>query len=353
MYWGYSFIILGNREKAQFREQSTQPAAPRVRPELPLCKYSPGLPATHLLRIFSACCSEILTPRSRRDCMISWASMRPAATRSVSRARHVQKPRRGQAGQALQFKLTIVLLVQTLEHQPQLLLMVLKVVHKLFKVQLPIEVLVTSLNNFLKNTSEVLCCSLCSLSPSSVPTCHGHRAGLRNLVQTPAQAHPAFLTSSEARGPGGSLRQRSAGLPGTCSFLEFPRVACHTARSAAWCPSSPVPSARPWPHAPGGEVGQVWSQVPSESLQMLFLSPRWHWPKNKPGQRCRDKTHLAETLPGALRLQDRQEPKTNDYSKACADATATQGSQGCLRMRPTPAVPPGTVHLGQLNSWLV
>lgn len=33
---------------------------------------------THLLRIFSACCSEILTPRSRRDCMISWASMRPA-----------------------------------------------------------------------------------------------------------------------------------------------------------------------------------------------------------------------------------------------------------------------------------
>lgn len=32
---------------------------------------------THRLRIFSACCSEIFTPRSRRDCIISCTSIRP------------------------------------------------------------------------------------------------------------------------------------------------------------------------------------------------------------------------------------------------------------------------------------
>lgn len=35
----------------------------------------------YLFSIFSACCSEILTPRSRRDCTISWASIRPAKIR--------------------------------------------------------------------------------------------------------------------------------------------------------------------------------------------------------------------------------------------------------------------------------
>lgn len=33
---------------------------------------------THLLRIFSACCSEMCTPRSLSDCMISCESMQPA-----------------------------------------------------------------------------------------------------------------------------------------------------------------------------------------------------------------------------------------------------------------------------------
>jgi hypothetical protein len=51
---------------------------------------------------------------------------------------------------ALQAKLTIILFVQTLKHQPQFLLMVLKVMDKFLKVQLPIEVLVASLHNFLK-----------------------------------------------------------------------------------------------------------------------------------------------------------------------------------------------------------
>lgn len=34
---------------------------------------------SHLLRIFSACSSEMFTPRSRRDCIISWESIRPTA----------------------------------------------------------------------------------------------------------------------------------------------------------------------------------------------------------------------------------------------------------------------------------
>lgn len=47
--------------------------------------------------------------------------------------------------------LTVILLVQTLEHQPQLLLMILQIMDKFFKVQLPIEVFISSLHNFLQN----------------------------------------------------------------------------------------------------------------------------------------------------------------------------------------------------------
>lgn len=47
--------------------------------------------------------------------------------------------------------LTIVLFVKALEDQPQFLLMVPQVVHKLLKVQLTIQVFVSSLDDFLKH----------------------------------------------------------------------------------------------------------------------------------------------------------------------------------------------------------
>lgn len=57
----------------------------------------------------------------------------------------------GLASWGLQAELTIILFVQTFEHQPQFLLVVLEVMDELFKVQLPIQVFVTSLHNFLED----------------------------------------------------------------------------------------------------------------------------------------------------------------------------------------------------------
>lgn len=45
--------------------------------------------------------------------------------------------------------LTIILFIQALEDQSQLLLMILKIVNKFLKIQLSIQVLVSSLHNFL------------------------------------------------------------------------------------------------------------------------------------------------------------------------------------------------------------
>lgn len=45
--------------------------------------------------------------------------------------------------------LTIILLIQALEDQPQFFLMILEIVNKLLEVQLPIQVLVSSFYNFL------------------------------------------------------------------------------------------------------------------------------------------------------------------------------------------------------------
>lgn len=50
--------------------------------------------------------------------------------------------------------LTIVLLVQTLEDQPQLLLVVPEVMDKLCKVQLTVQVFVPSLQDLLKQKDE-------------------------------------------------------------------------------------------------------------------------------------------------------------------------------------------------------
>lgn len=44
---------------------------------------------------------------------------------------------------------TIILLIQTLEDQSQLLFMILEIVNKFLKIQLSIQVLVSSLHNFL------------------------------------------------------------------------------------------------------------------------------------------------------------------------------------------------------------
>lgn len=45
--------------------------------------------------------------------------------------------------------LTIILFIQALEDQPQFFLMILEIMNKLLKVQLPIQVLVSSFHNFL------------------------------------------------------------------------------------------------------------------------------------------------------------------------------------------------------------
>lgn len=50
--------------------------------------------------------------------------------------------------------LTVVLLVQTLEDQPQLLLVVPEVVDKLLEVQLPVQVFVPGLQDLLKHRDE-------------------------------------------------------------------------------------------------------------------------------------------------------------------------------------------------------
>lgn len=75
----------------------------------------------------------------------------------------------GLASCDLQVKLTIIFLVQTFEHQPQFLLMVLEVMDELFKVQLPIQVFVTSLHNFLEDKSKIFYFSSCS----SLSLAHG------------------------------------------------------------------------------------------------------------------------------------------------------------------------------------
>ena len=49
---------------------------------------------------------------------------------------------------------TIILLVKTLEHKPQLLLVVSQVVDKLLKVQLPVQVFVPGLDDFLKRNEK-------------------------------------------------------------------------------------------------------------------------------------------------------------------------------------------------------
>lgn len=92
-------------------------------------------------------------------------------------ARPTENPRPG-LPLAPEATLTIVLFVQTLEHQPQFLLVILEIMDKLFKVQLPIKVFITSLYNFLENKSKVSyfnsCISLCLIAPCSqeitVPT---------------------------------------------------------------------------------------------------------------------------------------------------------------------------------------
>lgn len=65
----------------------------------------------------------------------------------------------GRASRGSGHSLTIVLLVQTLKHQSQLLLVVLEVMDKLLKVQLPVKVLVASLHDFLEHKNRVLCLS--------------------------------------------------------------------------------------------------------------------------------------------------------------------------------------------------
>ena len=50
---------------------------------------------------------------------------------------------------------TIILLVKTLEHKPQLLLVVSQVVDKLLKVQLPVQVFVPGLDDFLKRNEKM------------------------------------------------------------------------------------------------------------------------------------------------------------------------------------------------------
>lgn len=51
---------------------------------------------------------------------------------------------------------TIILLIQTLEDQSQLLFMILEIVNKLLKIQLSIQVLVSSLHNFLFRNNQNL-----------------------------------------------------------------------------------------------------------------------------------------------------------------------------------------------------
>lgn len=76
----------------------------------------------------------------------------------MSRVQHLVS--QGLPGRGAIAKLTIILFVQTLEHQSQFFLMILEVMYKLFKVQLPIKVLVTRLHNFLENQNKDLrCCS--------------------------------------------------------------------------------------------------------------------------------------------------------------------------------------------------
>lgn len=49
-----------------------------------------------------------------------------------------------------QTTLTVILLVETFKDQPKLLLVVPQVMHKLLKVQLTIQVFISSFHNFLK-----------------------------------------------------------------------------------------------------------------------------------------------------------------------------------------------------------
>lgn len=67
--------------------------------------------------------------------------------------------------------LTIILFIQALEDQSQLLLMILKIVNKFLKIQLSIQVLVSSLHNFLfRNikTCQFLCSDKSALIPSNI-----------------------------------------------------------------------------------------------------------------------------------------------------------------------------------------
>lgn len=76
-------------------------------------------------------------------------------------------------GRGATAKLTIILFIQTLEHQSQFFLMILEVMYKLFKVQLPIKVLVTCLHNFLENQSKDLrCYSLASYHHREITVLH-------------------------------------------------------------------------------------------------------------------------------------------------------------------------------------
>lgn len=104
--------------------------------------------------------------------MISCASIRPVTDNEI----HEQGPESGKPGlpsRGTTAKLTIVLFVQTLEHQPQFFLMILEVMYKLFKVQLPIKVLVTCLHNFLENQSKgVRFCSLASCHSREITDLH-------------------------------------------------------------------------------------------------------------------------------------------------------------------------------------
>lgn len=107
--------------------------------------------SSHLCRIFSAFSWLMSMPSSARDCWISEASMRPVVTYDPNTAR-VSFFFRFLVEPIIIWLVfpTVVVSVQTLERQPQLLLVVLQILGELAEVQTPILVLVSGGHDFLQ-----------------------------------------------------------------------------------------------------------------------------------------------------------------------------------------------------------
>lgn len=92
---------------------------------------------------------------------------------------------------------TIILLIQTLEDQPQFLFMILEIMNKFLKIQLPIQVLVSSLHNFLFRKQSKPVSSFVHADRSAPSSTIRKDNSYRSLIFPPESSQQNYANSSK------------------------------------------------------------------------------------------------------------------------------------------------------------